>query len=246
MGIGEDGSAAYTLQAAHCHAVAFISKDSGNDVAIKHTPTICNQHRGIAVAQQMQVRRLTPLECERLQGFPDNYTNIPGASDSARYKALGNSMAVNVMQLIGEIRDRLYWVADSEGDGHERSRRFGQSAGRSCIAHGGSTGGMAYAQRDKEHQEQQRPPENEGGGRSDFPGRCYMADTDAATSPTNGFWRDADWLFCRDGNGAPVEPGTFPLAHGAPARVGRLRGYGNAINAAAAQAFIEGYMTCSL
>ena len=40
------------------------------------------------------VRRLTPLECERLQGYPDNYTNIHGASDSARYKALGNSFAV--------------------------------------------------------------------------------------------------------------------------------------------------------
>ena len=36
------------------------------------------------------IRRLTPLECERLQGFPDGWTNIPGASDSARYKALGN------------------------------------------------------------------------------------------------------------------------------------------------------------
>ena len=40
------------------------------------------------------VRRLTPMECERLQGYPDNYTNIPGASDSARYKALGNSFAI--------------------------------------------------------------------------------------------------------------------------------------------------------
>lgn len=47
------------------------------------------------------VRRLTPLECERLQGFPDNYTNIPGASDTARYKAIGNSMAVPVMAWIG-------------------------------------------------------------------------------------------------------------------------------------------------
>ena len=50
----------------------------------------------------MQVRRLTPKECERLQGFPDDFTNIPGASDSARYKALGNSMAVPVMNWIGK------------------------------------------------------------------------------------------------------------------------------------------------
>lgn len=40
------------------------------------------------------VRRITPLECERLQGYPDDYTNIPGASDSARYKALGNSFSI--------------------------------------------------------------------------------------------------------------------------------------------------------
>lgn len=50
-------------------------------------------------------RRLTPLECERLQGFPDNWTNIPGASDSARYMACGNSMTVNVMQWIGNRID---------------------------------------------------------------------------------------------------------------------------------------------
>ena len=59
------------------------------------------------------------------------------------------------------------------------------------------------------------------------------------TGPTNGYWRDADWLFCRDGRWRPVEPGSFPLVDGAPARVGRLRAYGNAINAKAAQAFIE-------
>ncbi len=65
-------------------------------------------------------------------------------------------------------------------------------------------------------------------------------------SPTNGHWRDADWLFCRDGKWRPVEPGTFPLAHGAAARVGRLRGYGNAIVAPAAQAFIEAYLESEL
>ncbi len=52
------------------------------------------------------VRRLTPLECERLQGFPDGWTDVTHmgkpASDSARYKALGNSMAVPVLRWIGE------------------------------------------------------------------------------------------------------------------------------------------------
>jgi DNA (cytosine-5)-methyltransferase 1 len=55
----------------------------------------------------MQVRRLTPVECERLQGFPDGYTNIPWRNkpespDGPRYKAMGNSMAVPVMRWIGE------------------------------------------------------------------------------------------------------------------------------------------------
>lgn len=63
-----------------------------------------------SVFSKMAVRRLTPIECERLQGFPDGYTAIPNASDSARYKALGNSMAVPVMRWLGErieMVDRL-------------------------------------------------------------------------------------------------------------------------------------------
>ena len=58
------------------------------------------------VMQQMAVRRLTPRECERLQGFPDDYTLIKYrgrlAADAPRYRALGNSMAVPVMRWIGE------------------------------------------------------------------------------------------------------------------------------------------------
>ena len=46
------------------------------------------------------IRRLTPLECERLQGFPDDWTAIPGAADSARYKALGNSVAIPCVDYI--------------------------------------------------------------------------------------------------------------------------------------------------
>lgn len=59
-----------------------------------------------AVAQAMSVRRLTPKECERLQGFPDDYTLVPYrngmAADGPRYKALGNSMAVPCMRWIGK------------------------------------------------------------------------------------------------------------------------------------------------
>jgi DNA (cytosine-5)-methyltransferase 1 len=62
------------------------------------------------------------------------------------------------------------------------------------------------------------------------------------TSPTNGFWRDVDWLLCRDAKWRPVEPGTFPLVNGSANRVGRLRGYGNAINAEAAKTFIEAFL----
>ena len=46
------------------------------------------------------IRRLTPLECERLQAFPDGWTDIPGASDSARYKALGNSVAIPCVDFV--------------------------------------------------------------------------------------------------------------------------------------------------
>ena len=71
--------------------------DAGTDVAVVQTA--------------MLVRRLTPTECERLQGFPDGYTNIPWrkkdeAPDGPRYKALGNSMAVPVMRWIGERIER--------------------------------------------------------------------------------------------------------------------------------------------
>jgi DNA (cytosine-5)-methyltransferase 1 len=56
-----------------------------------------------------------------------------------------------------------------------------------------------------------------------------------------GAWSDAEWIACRDGKYRPVEPGTFPLAHGVPARVGRLRGYGNAIKPPLAAEFIKAY-----
>ena len=64
---------------------------------------INNQYVGqdkCVVEQKNLIRRLTPLECERLQGFPDHWTDIPGASDSARYKALGNSVAIPCVDFV--------------------------------------------------------------------------------------------------------------------------------------------------
>jgi DNA (cytosine-5)-methyltransferase 1 len=87
VGIGNVGDPAFTLQASHGHGVI--------------TPS--------------QVRRLTPIECERLQGFPDNYTDIrlndKQTPDGPRYKAMGNSMAVPVMNWIGK---RIQMVEDTE------------------------------------------------------------------------------------------------------------------------------------
>jgi DNA (cytosine-5)-methyltransferase 1 len=79
-------------------------------------------------------------------------------------------------------------------------------------------------------------------GREAVNGSAGCDGADRRPSPTNGHWRDVDWLFCRDGKWRPVEPGTFPLAYGLPARVGRLRGYGNAIVPQVAAAWIEAVM----
>jgi DNA (cytosine-5)-methyltransferase 1 len=66
-------------------------------------PSVQSHHAQTFVAHPGAVRRLTPMESERLQGFPDNYTNIKEkCPDGVRYKALGNSMAVPVMRWIGQ------------------------------------------------------------------------------------------------------------------------------------------------
>ena len=106
-GLGCQEDLAYTLTAADRHAVYSrqrVDDFRRNDVvstqsAHQHkdaTDLICQQAESYAYL----IRRLTPLECERLQGFPDGWTDIPGASDSARYKALGNSVAIPCVEFI--------------------------------------------------------------------------------------------------------------------------------------------------
>jgi DNA (cytosine-5)-methyltransferase 1 len=114
-----------TLQTDKEPAVCY--ENHAQDSRIKECGEVCPQLNAKAgtgggnlplVQMQSIVRRLTPRECERLQGFPDDYTLIPlplksrqtrvrWASDGSRYKALGNSMAVPVMRWIGERIDMV-------------------------------------------------------------------------------------------------------------------------------------------
>jgi DNA (cytosine-5)-methyltransferase 1 len=103
--------------------VAFAENQRGepreSDIAAQLTVGGGKAGQGFPAARQgMSVRRLTPRECERLQGFPDDYTQVPyrgkPASDGPRYRVLGNSMAVTVMRLIGERIQMLEASLDTD------------------------------------------------------------------------------------------------------------------------------------
>ena len=90
------------------HAINYVvqafNHQSGGDMrGIDPRPTAqLQRHQETSILQGMAVRRLTPTECERLQGFPDGWTDIlPTTPDGPRYKAIGDSMAVPVMRWIG-------------------------------------------------------------------------------------------------------------------------------------------------
>ncbi|EHR9446530.1 DNA cytosine methyltransferase [Salmonella enterica subsp. enterica serovar Typhimurium] len=144
------------------------------------------------------------------------------------------------------IRQRLFWVADATYKQHQKclpecreSHRphSGRSPAEStgyCLSHG-----LAHPDNDSRErrlsgwQDSQREVVNGSSG-------CNSAA--CGTNAVNGAWRDADWLFCRDGKWRPVKPGIKPLVNGTPGRVGQLRAYGNAIVAPVAETFIRAYM----
>jgi DNA (cytosine-5)-methyltransferase 1 len=107
LGVGKPGDPMNTLDTSSRHAVAqHYTFPADMNFPCSFTPNVSNtllRHGTMSVSTNMAVRRLTEIECERLQGFPDNYTNIKeNCPSGARYKALGNSMAVPVMRWIGE------------------------------------------------------------------------------------------------------------------------------------------------
>ena len=142
------------------------------------------------------------------------------------------------------IRQRLYWMACALGArGWPGLRDHGSTGvGRVLTGDSGSVGGLGLASREGLPLRERKAVFGErrrGEGRATQQSGGSPATWADATA---GHWRDPDWLYCRDGRWRPVESGSFPLAHGAPARVGRLRGYGDAINAEAARALIETVM----
>jgi DNA (cytosine-5)-methyltransferase 1 len=121
------------------------------------------------------------------------------------------------------IRDRVYWLADADHTGLEGRPGMPERAAERAARARGLAGRLADANGERFHTPGASSPQHQNaeqrGGAGDF-------------------WTGADWISCRDGKSRPIEPGTFPLAAGAPARVGRLRAYGNSINAEAARHFI--------
>ena len=110
-GFGWQRDIAYTLTATDKHAVMKPYQETVSALCCGDEKGIGNQYvsqdKCIIAGEITEeysatnlVRRLTPLECERLQGYPDGWTDIPGASDSARYKALGNSVAIPCVEYL--------------------------------------------------------------------------------------------------------------------------------------------------
>lgn len=109
-GIGENGDPAFTVTGVPQGIAFHLTQDPISETGGGTPAMSAGNKQGCATLGVMtgggfdaaaSVRRLTPGECEALQGFPRGYTNIPGAADGPRYRALGNSMAVPCMAWIG-------------------------------------------------------------------------------------------------------------------------------------------------
>jgi DNA (cytosine-5)-methyltransferase 1 len=170
------------------------------------------------------------------------------------------------------IRQRLYFVAhatdadgrpgvggEKEGTGADRERGRGPASG-SRVSELGESSGAGREGRESQSAGNEQPTTERAGPvgelgdaehalpprRESKRGPSTHGEREAnrpdASGATNGFWSDAEWLPCTDGKTRPTQPGIFPLAHGVPGRVGRLRAYGNAVVVPQAAAFVKAYM----
>lgn len=178
--------------------------------------------------------------CSEYESAAGNETGITARLRSGSTDRLANTG--------GERLNRIDSLLQREESGRV-TKSVLEAAGHSV------TGGMGYADNSRL---ERHIRDDSAAGRERAAGSVTAPGLHSRPLEVNGFWRDADWLLCRDGKWRPVEPGTFPLVDGAAARLGRvepgvarvassnrtgrLKGYGNAINAQAAAEFIRAYM----
>jgi DNA (cytosine-5)-methyltransferase 1 len=123
---------------------------------------------------------------------------------------------------------------ETRGQGSKSVCKSGNNSPTDGVADGDGKRSQRHGQKSEQQQHAQ--------GRQITSGYSAESCDTHGAGPINGYWRNADWIWCRDEKWRPTEPGLAPLVDGASARVVRLRGFGNAIVAPQAQAFIESYM----
>lgn len=201
-----------------------------------HPPVLFGEQVAPAIAKSWMCDLQTHLEGE---DYAVGFAVLPACSVGAPHK-----------------RERLFFGAyqlaytDSERLQGERRDCYPQGREGQNIRQAGLLNGTGAKTDELAHPSQfgwGKERENTRGGaigdsEEGWASRRGTSGGDNTTNSHHGFWSDADWLGCRDGKFRPVEPGTFPLANGIPARVGRLRGYGNAIVPQVAAEFIKAFM----
>lgn len=133
------------------------------------------------------------------------------------------------------IRQRLFWVAVANRDGRQEfsaTRIHVDGQRRDNVSRRGSAVGLGDSD----------GPRSQIGQRVRRDNASKLATSERAGAATSGFWADAEWISCSDGVARPVKPGLAPLAHGVAGRVGKLRGYGNAIVAPLAAQLVRSVM----
>lgn len=193
-----------------------------NLVSKCHPPVLLGEQVAAAIGKSWMCDLQTHLEGE---DYAVGFTVLPACGVGAPHK-----------------RDRLFFGARQLGDTnskrHNRQHALLQREGQedmSEVTRTGEAGSVADAN-------DTRPQGWEGMLERAYKQPAGAGSVGGWTNPHHGFWSDADWIGCRDGKFRPIEPGTFPLANGIPARVGRLRGYGNAIVPQVAAEFIKAFM----
>jgi DNA (cytosine-5)-methyltransferase 1 len=183
--------------------------------------------------QRSEFGELAVSDYERLEGRSVHL--LSGEPRSAGSYVIGNGEVGELADSERGTAERYGFPMDGasseiEGGASERQRVWFDVGDGFAIGELGDSGGSGF-------QERERNGRIQRGAVGAFEGQTPECGGDSLNP-----WAACDWIPCRDGKLRPVEPGSFPLAHGVPARVGRLRGYGNAIVPQVAAEFIAAYL----